>query len=202
MPFDEAGCIRAVQLLSDRRLKVGIYAGMGCMNYAPALVRLAETLQAPVATSICGKGAFPENHPLSVGWGYGPQGTQTAEETFHHIDLVLAVGVKYSEVSTGFYAIPQARHLIHVDINEQNLARIMRTDVCVHSDAGLFFDYCAQHAGEICRPANPRLGEFIARHKKSRVQQQRCATMPLRRRSVPVPALPAPADLPGGALLR
>jgi acetolactate synthase-1/2/3 large subunit len=167
VPFDIAACERAVALLSDRRLKVGIYAGMGCMNYVPSLVRLAELLQAPVATSICGKGAFPENHPLSVGWGYGPQGTQTAEETFKHIDLVLAIGVKYSEVSTGFYSIPQSRHLIHVDINECSLGRIMRTDVCVHSDAGLFFDYCFERSDQLCRPANQRLVEFIAHHKQT-----------------------------------
>lgn len=167
LPCDDAACLRAVQLLADRRLRVGIYAGLGCMDHSPALVRLAETLQAPVATSICGKGAFPEDHPLSVGWGYGPQGTQTAEETFRHIDLVLAVGVKYSEVSTGLYANPQTRHLIHVDINEHNLARIMRADVCVHSDAGLFFDLCLAHAAEICRPANARLVEHIARHKQA-----------------------------------
>lgn len=171
LPFDEQACARAVQLLSNRGLKVGIYAGMGCMDEAPALVRLAELLQAPVATSISGKGAFPENHPLAVGWGYGPQGTHTAEETFRHIDVVLAVGVKYSEVSTGFYAIPQARRLIHVDINQENLARIMRTDVCVHSDAGLFFDYCVQRAGDLCRPANPRLAEFITRHKQTEFRQ-------------------------------
>jgi acetolactate synthase-1/2/3 large subunit len=167
VPFDEAACQRAIGLMSDRHLKIGIYAGMGCMNYVPGLVRLAELLQAPVATSICGKGAFPENHPLSVGWGYGPQGTQTAEETFRHIDLVLAVGVKYSEVSTGFYSIPQSRHLVHVDINEHNLGRIMRTDVCVHSDAGVFIDYCLQHSAELCRPANQRLVEHIARHKQA-----------------------------------
>jgi acetolactate synthase-1/2/3 large subunit len=167
MPFDEAAAARAVQLMSDHRNKIGIYAGLGCMNYSPALVRLAELLQAPVATSICGKGAFPENHPLSVGWGYGPQGTQTAEQTFHHIELVLALGVKYSEVSTAMYSIPQSRHLVHVDINEHNLGRIMRTDVCVHSDVGLFLDYCFAHEGELCRPENQRLVDFIAHHKQA-----------------------------------
>jgi acetolactate synthase-1/2/3 large subunit len=165
VPFDEAACLRAIRLLADRQLRVGIYAGLGCMDHSAALVRLAEMLQAPVATSICGKGAFPETHPLSVGWGYGPQGTETAEETFRHIDLMLAVGVKYSEVSTGLYSIPQSRHLIHVDINEDNLARIMRTDVCVHSDAGVFFDVCFEHAAELRRPPNQRLIDFIARHR-------------------------------------
>jgi acetolactate synthase-1/2/3 large subunit len=170
VPFDEAACARAVQLMSDRRLRIGIYAGLGCMDHSAGLVQLAELLQAPVATSMAGKGAFPENHPLSVGWGYGPQGTRTAEETFRHIDLVLAMGVKYSEVSTGFYSIPQSRHLVHVDINEHNLGRIMRTDVCVHSDVALFLGYCLQNAGALARPANLRLVEFIARHRQHECQ--------------------------------
>jgi len=138
LPFAEIAYRQALCLLQDRRLRIGIYAGLGCMPYAPALVRLAEVLQAPVATSIAGKGVIPENHPLAVGWGYGPQGTRTAESIFNHVDLVLAIGVKFSEVSTGFYSQPQKRHLIHVDINEHNLGRIMRTDVCINADAGLF----------------------------------------------------------------
>ena len=166
VPFDEQAAARAVQLMADRRLRVGIYAGMGCMDYAPGVVRLAEMLQAPVATSISGKGVFPENHPLAVGWGYGPQGTQTAEETFRHIDTVLAIGVKYSEVSTGFYAIPNSRHLIHVDINADNLARIMRTDISVHSDAGVFLGYCFERSAELTRHPNQRLVDFIARHRR------------------------------------
>ena len=96
------------------------------MDYAPALVQAAELLQAPVATSVSGKGVIPENHPLAVGWGYGPQGTRTAEEVFKEVDLVLAIGVRYSEVSTAFYSIPRHHHLIHVDINPDNLGRIVQ----------------------------------------------------------------------------
>src|SRR5579871_2792921 len=45
LPFDEAAFERARGLLQDSRLRVGIYAGLGCMDYSPLLVRLAETLQ-------------------------------------------------------------------------------------------------------------------------------------------------------------
>jgi acetolactate synthase-1/2/3 large subunit len=165
VPCDEAACGRALALLSDRRLRVGIYAGLGCMAYSPALVRVAEILQAPVATSISGKGVIPENHPLSVGWGYGPQGTYTAERVFRHVDLLLAIGVRYSEVSTGFYAQPQHRHLIHVDVNPENLGRIMRTDVCVHADAGVFLDELHERAAMIRRPACAALANQIRQLK-------------------------------------
>src|SRR5438445_471335 len=138
IPFDEHAFDCALRLLANRRWRVGIYAGLGCMDFAPALAEVAELLQAPVATSVSGKGVLDECHPLAVGWGYGAQGTATAEEVFKHVDLVLAIGVRYSEVSTAFYSIPKVPHLIHVDINEHNLGRIVNADVCVHADAGVF----------------------------------------------------------------
>src|SRR4051812_31349914 len=64
VPFDDTAFYRALQLLSDRSLRVGIYAGLGCMDCGPALVQVAELLQAPVATSVSGKGVISECHPL------------------------------------------------------------------------------------------------------------------------------------------
>jgi acetolactate synthase-1/2/3 large subunit len=130
-------------------------------------VRLAEVLQAPVATSISGKGVIPEDHPLSVGWGYGPQGTRTAEETFRHLQVLLAIGVKFAEVSTGFYSQPQLPHVIHVDINPENLGRILRTDVCVNADAGVFLDHALAEANCLQREPNDRLVNFIRGHKEA-----------------------------------
>jgi acetolactate synthase-1/2/3 large subunit len=157
LPFDEEAFVRAVQLLSDHKLRVGIYAGLGCMDYSCALVSVAELLQAPVATSVSGKGVIPENHPLSVGWGYGPQGTRTAEQIFKGVDLVLAIGVRYSEVSTASYSIPQHRHVIHVDANPNNLGRILRTEVCVHADAGLFMQALQDQADVLRRAPDDKL---------------------------------------------
>ena len=166
-PFDAEACRRALQLLSDRRLRVGIYAGLGCMDVAASIPRLAELLQAPVATSMSGKGVIPENHPLAVGWGYGPQGTRVAEDLFrNHVDVVLALGVKFSEVSTGFYSLPQHRHLIHVDINENSLGRVMRNSLCVHSDVGVFLAQVFDSCDALRRPDNPRLREIIQIRKR------------------------------------
>jgi acetolactate synthase-1/2/3 large subunit len=165
VPFDEAAFQQALALLSDRKLRVGLYAGIGCQDYPVLLTKAAELLQAPVATSVSGKGAIDECHPLAVGWGYGKQGTRTAEEAFKCVDLVLAVGVRFSEVATGFYCLPQHPHLIHVDACAANLGRVMRADVCVHADAGVFLTKLLEHADEVARPFDPELQARIRRWK-------------------------------------
>ncbi len=164
LPFDEGAFLCALQLLRTG-CKVGIYAGMGCMDYGPALVSVAELLQAPVATSVSGKGVISECHPLAVGWGYGPQGTHAAERAFKKVDTVLAIGVRYSEVSTAFYSIPQSPHIIHVDINPANIGRILKTEVCVNADAGLFLNQLLAHADEIRRPPDNDLIACIRKWK-------------------------------------
>jgi acetolactate synthase I/II/III large subunit len=177
VPFDEEAFEQAVGLLSRRQCRVGIYAGLGCMDYAPSLVHAAELLQAPVATSISGKGAMPENHPLSVGWGYGPQATVTAEQVFKSVDTVLAIGVRYSEVSTGFYSDPEHCPLIHVDANADNLGRIMKTQVSVNADAGLFLDRLLERADCLRRPCDARLHACI-RQLKGAEQNKNAAAYP------------------------
>jgi acetolactate synthase-1/2/3 large subunit len=171
LPFDEEAFARALPLLIEHKHRVGIYAGLGCMDHAGALVRLAELLQAPVATSVSGKGVIFECHPLAVGWGYGPQGTQTAELVFKEVDVVLAIGVRYSEVSTAFYAIPKHRHVIHVDANPSNLGRIVKTEVCVHADAGLFLDKLLEHPDLLRRPTDNALAGAIVRLKAEDLQR-------------------------------
>ncbi len=161
LPFDEGAYRQALCLLADRHKRVGIYAGMGCIDAGPSLMAVAETLQAPVATSVSGKGSIPDSHPLAVGWGYGQQGTRAAERAFKHVDLVLAVGVRYSEVSTANYAIPKHDNLIHVDANPGNLGRNVHADVKVHADARLFLDRLLVDAPAIQRPPSPRLAQVI-----------------------------------------
>lgn len=170
VPFDDAAFQTALALLSNRNCRVGIYAGFGCMDASGDLIRAAEMLQAPVATSVSGKGVIPETHPLAVGWGYGPQGTRTAEAIFKDVDLVLAVGVRYSEVSTANYAIPQ-KCVIHVDANPNNLGRVVKAAACVHADAGLFLAKLNEHADVVCRPPNPRLTHQIAVLKREECQK-------------------------------
>ncbi len=170
LPLDEVAYRKGLKLLADRRLRVGIYAGQGCVEAGQMLQAVAEVLQAPVATSVSGKGVIPESHPLAVGWGYGPNGTRTAEQAFRDVDLVLAVGVKFSEVSTANYSLPEKPFLIHVDANPSNLGKNVRSCVNIHADANVFLTRLMADAGVLQRPPCPPLP---ARIRTLRTQEQR-----------------------------
>ena len=164
---------RAVELLACQKRRIGIYAGLGCMDHSGNLTAVAEMLQAPVATSVSGKGVIDERHPLSVGWGYGPAGSRVAEEIFAGVDTILAVGVRYSEVSTGFYSIPEKACVIHVDSCADNLNRVVPATLAVHADSGLFLSALLAESPRVARPDNPRLTGCIeaARVRQSAVHR-------------------------------
>jgi acetolactate synthase-1/2/3 large subunit len=167
LPFDQDCFEKALKLLVNKRYKIGIYAGQGCMNYSDQLVQLAEVLQAPVATSVSGKGVFPECHPLSVGWGYNSHATGASQQIFNplnpmqKLDLLLAIGVRFSEVSTGYYNLPKIPHAIHVDANACNLGKVLKADVYMHADAGVFLSKCLEFDKALKREFDGRLQDRI-----------------------------------------
>jgi acetolactate synthase-1/2/3 large subunit len=181
VPFDRSAFDVALAMLSDKKQRIGIYAGAGCMAFAPALARVAELLQAPVATSVSGKGVIPDCHPLAVGWGYGSHAGEVAEKAFaidplhplrSGVTTLLAVGVKFSEVSTGYYGNPKISRVIHVDASAANLGQVVPTDVCVHADAGVFLSQLLENAELVRRPAN---GQLVARIKRLKCDSAKAA---------------------------
>lgn len=194
LPFDETAFQQALALLADPKERIGIYAGVGCLAFSDHLTAVAELLQAPVATSVSGKGAINEAHPLAVGWGFGPQATEVAEKVFagdpKHpfktgVTTLLAVGVKFSEVSTGYYSNPQPKRVIHVDASVCNLGRILRTDVCVHADAGVFLGRllacgdAVRRAPDHALTARIRDLKAIAAKELVNIPQPKCGVDPL-----------------------
>jgi acetolactate synthase-1/2/3 large subunit len=131
------------------------------MDAGPSLAAVAELLQAPVATSVSGKGCISDAHPLAVGWGYGRQGTRAAEAAFKDVDTVLAVGVRYSEVSTASYAIPRHDLLMHVDANPHNLGRNVPAHVALCADSRVFLNRLLVDGEAIRRAPCPELWNRI-----------------------------------------
>jgi acetolactate synthase-1/2/3 large subunit len=114
-----------------------IYAGGG-VNAAganAALVRLAERLGAPVVTSYTGKGAIPEDHPLSLGCGLWRRGL--IADYLARADLLLAVGARLAQVETRDWTLPLPRTRVHVDIDPGVIGRHYPATVGVIGDARL-----------------------------------------------------------------
>jgi len=181
--FDESAFQKAVSLLADKSQRIGIYAGYGCMDYGEDLAAVAELLQAPVATSVSGKGAISDSHPLAVGWGFGAHASEAAEVVFagdklhprSGVTTLLAIGVKFSEVSTGYYGNPQPKRVIHVDANPCNLGRVLDTDVCVTADAGAFLARLKECGDALRRPADPKLCARIRQAKAEQAKELQSA---------------------------
>ena len=166
VPFDDSVYPRVLCHLANKNVRVGIYAGAGCIAAGQSLAAVAELLQAPVATSVSGKGVISDCHPLAVGWGYGKQGTRAAERAFKEVDLVLAIGVKYSEVSTANFAIPRHDTLVHVDANPHNLGRNVPAHVKLCADSRVFLDRLVADGNSLKRPPNPGLVKRIAYNRE------------------------------------
>ncbi len=102
---------------------------------------LAEMLSMPVATTLVGKGTFPENHPLSLGGGVYPRSKYASGQALHinrKADAVLAVGNSFRLPNgTDGRPIPPNVKLIHVNADSEDLNKIYPADVPVLADAKL-----------------------------------------------------------------
>ena len=124
-----------------------LYVGQGArISGAAELVReLAEKLQAPVTTTLLGKGAFPETHELSVGM-LGMHGTAYANKTVVDCDLIMAIGARWDDRITGKLSefCPAAKK-IHLDIDPAEHGKIIEPDVSLVGDAKLVLEELIQH---------------------------------------------------------
>lgn len=127
----------AAELLQAARHPL-LYAGNGAAGAAALLVELAERLNAPVATTIQGKGVFPETHPLWLWNGLGASAPPFVREMSGGADAMLAIGCRFSEVGTASYGFTPPASLVHVDINADVLNRNFPARVAIASDAGRF----------------------------------------------------------------
>lgn len=124
----------AARLLVDAK-RPGLFLGWGAVGAQAELVRLAELLDAPACTTLQGLSAFPGNHPLHVGMGFGDYAVPAAANAFEGCDCLLAVGTRFSEIPTGSYSMPVPDCLIHADINPEVFHANFPARVTLEGDA-------------------------------------------------------------------
>ena len=130
---------RAVELLKAAKRPVLLCGGGVILSEATEeVLRLAEVLRLPVVTSLTGKGAIPDDHPLAAG-PIGAMGVEPAMRLVREADVLLSLGFRFGEHSTSGwtralpFAIPPTK-LIQVDIEPVEIGRYFPVEVGIQGD--------------------------------------------------------------------
>ena len=106
-----------------------LYAGGGVISSGATgeLLALAELLQAPVLTTLQGKGSIPDVHPLSLGDGWYRH--VVGFEALRDADLVFAIGTRFGPLSTNNQTLKLAAPLVHLDVDETEIGKHYPADI-------------------------------------------------------------------------
>lgn len=109
--------------------------GVRASGASAALVRLAELLNLPVATSLNGKDTIADTHPRSVGV-VGTYSRASANRVVGEADLVVFVGTSTGGMTTHFWQVPPpGRRAIQIDIHPESLGRNYPLEAAIQADA-------------------------------------------------------------------
>jgi acetolactate synthase-1/2/3 large subunit len=133
---DPARVKEAVELLAKAERPL-IWAGGGCReaDVTTELAQLAEAVNAPVITTPEGKGAIPENHPMSLGAFYYGHGA--ACYTLPQSDVILAVGSRMNLNPPTPWSLRPDQVVIRIDADPEELGRNVESRVGMAADARL-----------------------------------------------------------------
>ena len=105
-------------------------------NVGHLVVELAELLMAPIASTLMGKGAVPENHFLSVG-PIGMHGTYHANKLITESDLIIGIGTRFSDRTTmDVSEFEKEKMIIGLDIDPTEAKKNLKNEVAVIGDIG------------------------------------------------------------------
>lgn len=137
-PEPDAVKTAAKMLMSAKRPV--IYAGQG-VHYAeawPQLKELAELVGSPVTTSLEGKSAFPEDHPLSLGSG-GRSMPRTVHDFLQKSDVIFGIGCSFTSTNFGV-TMPSGKTIIHSTLDPVDLNKNVVSQHAMVGDAALTLD--------------------------------------------------------------
>jgi len=137
-----------------------IYAGLGVRRFGlvEKLVRIAENWGLPVVSSVMGKASFPETHQNFVGVFMGKMGDEHAYEMLESSDLIIAIGVIFSDLNSGFWTS---------EVPTENLINInnMEVNVSYHNYEGVLITDLISHIATLT-PPRKKLQQFNKQTEK------------------------------------
>jgi acetolactate synthase-1/2/3 large subunit len=146
----------AIRLL--RRAKQPLlYVGGGAITAGAhaEIQELAEYFSIPVTTTLMGKGAFDEHHPLSVGM-LGMHGTAYANFAVSECDLLIAVGARFDDRVTGkLDEFASRAKVIHIDIDPAEVGKNRIPNVPIVGDVRRVLQTLLNRLHEANKPGDP-----------------------------------------------
>ncbi len=150
-----------------------LYAGGGIIRAEAAdrLRRFAEVANLPTVTTLMGRGAIPDSHPLALGMP-GMHGNYTAITAMQKSDLLVAIGARFDDRVTGKVdAFAPDAKVIHVDVDPAEIGKVRNADVPIVGDAAAVLEqllFAMEHLlGADPAPARTEWFETIAEWQRT-----------------------------------
>jgi acetolactate synthase-1/2/3 large subunit len=177
VPAPHPDAVRQIHQLIRGASRPAFLVGAGILaaRATDALVRVAEQEEVPVFTGWRRPDAFPNDHPLYLGWA----GLRSPTEPFRRLksaDLIVAIGTRLGEFPTHRFKIPaDGTRLAHVDVAAESLGGHLQPDVACVSDARLFLEALAE-LGAADRADEDRLTERRRQNQQDRADWEAATT--------------------------
>ncbi len=127
--------IKAVAKLLSTAKAPMLFVGWGTVDAGDLTVKLAEMLIAPVATTLQGKSAFPNQHPLYTSVGIGASSKPSSQWALKRHDVMIGIGTRVAEIATGSYGLEPPKNLVHIDINPEVFDKNFETTIAIEGDS-------------------------------------------------------------------
>jgi acetolactate synthase-1/2/3 large subunit len=173
-PVREEPRLKDAALLIRSATRPVLYLGGGIKvaNAHKEVFQFAELVDAPVVTTVHGKGAFPETHPLSLAM-FGMHGSRYANYTIQNSDLIVALGARFDDRVTGKLSTfaPEAK-IVHLDVDPAEISKLVTATVPLvgdlkrllpqlHEEVRRAFE---QHGRPDLGPWKKRVADWRAKH--------------------------------------
>jgi len=136
--LDDEAVKAAAELINNAEKPLALVGqGVELGNAQGELLEFLEKADIPAARTMLGLSALPSNHPLNMGM-LGMHGNYAPNIKEQECDVLIAIGMRFSDRVTGrldTYA-KQAK-IIHLDIDESEIDKNVKTDVAVVADCKL-----------------------------------------------------------------
>lgn len=131
---------KAINLINQSK-KPFVYCGGGVVggNASEGVIKLAELLDAPIACTMMGKTAIPFDSKYNIGMT-GMHGNVSANNLKEEADLIIALGVRFSDRATGDRQNSKRQNIIHVDIDLVELNKKVECDALIKSEVSEFLN--------------------------------------------------------------